>query len=94
MSMPLAVHQVIIRPLVTEKISNIEGLYGFIVHKDANKIQIRKAVETLFDVKVAFVNTLNSKPLLKAFGRKKGVVKAYKKAYVRLIDSAIDFNTL
>ncbi len=53
--------QVIIRPVVSEKSYDlIEGnVYTFVVHPDANKIEIRQAVETIFGVKVAKVNTLN-----------------------------------
>jgi large subunit ribosomal protein L23 len=54
---------VILRPVVSEKSYGLldHGVYTFIVHPDANKIQIRQAVEAIFDVRVVNVNTLNRK---------------------------------
>lgn len=53
--------QVIIKPIVSEKSYALldQGVYTFQVHPNANKIQIRQAIETIFDVKVSRVNTLN-----------------------------------
>jgi len=53
--------QVIQKPVVSEKSYALldQGVYTFQVHPDANKIEIRQAIETIFDVKVARVNTLN-----------------------------------
>ena len=52
---------VILRPVVSEKSYGLldENAYTFVVHPEANKIQIRQAVEAIFGVKVAKVNTLN-----------------------------------
>lgn len=52
---------VVIRPIVSEKSYSLleDGAYTFLVHPDANKIEIRHAIETIFDVRVAKVNTLN-----------------------------------
>ena len=53
---------IIIKPVITEKMTNLgEKLnrYGFIVHKRANKLQIKKAVEDLYGVDVDSVNTMN-----------------------------------
>lgn len=52
---------VLIKPLVTEKISemNEKGKYGFIVDRKANKIEIKKAVEKMYGVNVESVNTMN-----------------------------------
>ncbi|HEY2333171.1 MAG TPA: 50S ribosomal protein L23 [Acidimicrobiales bacterium] len=52
---------VVIRPVVSEKsyALNDTGAYTFVVHPDANKIQIRQAVESIFGVRVLKVNTLN-----------------------------------
>jgi large subunit ribosomal protein L23 len=52
---------VILRPVVSEKTMSLvdENAYTFIVHPDANKIEIRDAIEAIFNVKVAKVNTLN-----------------------------------
>jgi large subunit ribosomal protein L23 len=54
---------VILEPVVSEKSYNLldEGAYTFKVHPDANKIQIRQAIEAIFDVKVAKVTTANRK---------------------------------
>ena len=52
---------VILRPVVSEKSYGLldSGAYTFVVHPDANKIEIRQAVESIFDVRVTNVNTLN-----------------------------------
>ena len=92
--MKIPLHQVIVRPIMTEKATSVEGVYTFFVHKDANKVLIRKAVETMFSVKVSAVNTLNYKPIVRAFGRKKGVEKGYKKAYIRVSEGVINFSSL
>ena len=54
---------VIRQPVVSEKSYALldSGVYTFVVHPDANKIQIRQAVESVFNVRVANVNTLNRK---------------------------------
>ena len=54
---------VIIQPVVSEKSYGLldDGVYTFVVHPDANKTEIRQAVETIFNVRVAKVNTLNRK---------------------------------
>ena len=54
---------VIIRPVVSEKSYALldAGVYTFVVHPEANKIEIRQAVEAIFNVRVANVNTLNRK---------------------------------
>ena len=54
---------VILRPVVSEKSYGLldDGAYTFIVHPDANKVEIRKAVEAIFNVRVSKVNTLNRK---------------------------------
>ena len=74
--------------VVTEKsAANAEkGIYTFKVAKSANKIQIKDAVEKTFGVKVASVNTLNTKAKSKRVGRYTGTTKAYKKAIVTLKD--------
>ncbi|MBE6159270.1 MAG: 50S ribosomal protein L23 [Firmicutes bacterium] len=74
--------------VVTEKsAANAEkGIYTFKVAKSANKIQIKDAVEKTFGVKVASVNTLNTKAKSKRVGRYTGTTKTYKKAVVTLKD--------
>lgn len=77
---------IIIRPVITEKsmmgISNKR--YTFRVAMDANKIEIAQAVETLFGVKVAKVNTLHVKGRAKRVGRNSGYTSNWKKAIVTL----------
>lgn len=54
---------VILRPIVSEKSYALldNGVYTFVVHPDSNKTEIRQAVESIFNVRVAKVNTLNRK---------------------------------
>ncbi len=86
---------IILKPVLTEK--GYDGIaskkYAFYVKKDANKTEIKLAVEKLFGVQVAKVNTLNSKGKLKRMGRNQGYTPDRKKAIVTLkADSkAIEF---
>ncbi|NLU50819.1 MAG: 50S ribosomal protein L23 [Syntrophomonadaceae bacterium] len=77
---------VIVRPLVTEKTMNLlaDNKYTFIVDKNANKTEIRKAVEELFKVKVDKVYTMNIKGKKKRTGRFVGRKPNRKKAIVSL----------
>lgn len=79
---------IIIAPVITEKTATLgEGnVYTFKVAKDANKVQIKKAIEEAFGVKVVKVNTLNTKAKAKRVGRYTGKTKTYKKAYITLAD--------
>ena len=79
---------VIIAPVITEKsaIQTENNVYTFKVAKDANKIQIKKAIEEAFGVKVEKVNTLNTKSKSKRVGRYTGKTQTYKKAFVTLKD--------
>ena len=75
------------KPRITEKSAiagSISNSVVFEVAKDANKIEIRKAVEKIFDVKVKAVRTLNYKGKEKRVGRNIGKRKDWKKAYVSL----------
>ena len=83
--------QILLRPLISEKgtfLKEKANQVAFFVNKDANKIQIKKAVEEAFGVRVEAVNVVNKKPQAKTFarGRKRlaGRVPGYKKAYVTL----------
>ena len=81
------VYDVIRRPLITEKghaKREEENTLCFEVHPDANKIEIRQAVETVFRVKVAEVRTSNYAGKLRRRGRFTGYASDWKKAYVRL----------
>ena len=80
-------YHLIRRPLVTEKATDESArrnAYGFRVPRDANKVEIRQAVERLFNVKVLRVNTLNVKSKWKIRGRNIGRTQEWKKAMVVL----------
>ena len=79
-------YDVIIKPLLTEKsYSDVANKkYAFIVKRDANKAEIKKAVVDIFGVKVDKVNTLNYDGKFKVQGRAQGYTSKYKKAYVTL----------
>lgn len=77
---------IIIAPVITEKsaILEQEGKYVFKVDTKANKVQIKKAIEKIFNVKVESVNTMNSHPKKKRVGKYTGMTNKYKKAIVKL----------
>ena len=90
---------IIIKPIVTEKMT-VQGeklnRYGFIVDRDANKLQIKAAVEQAYNVTVADVNTNNYHGKRKSRYTKAGMINGrtnhYKKAYVTLAgEDKIDF---
>ena len=83
-------HDIIIRPIITEKsmAAAQEKKYVFEVAKKTNKVEIAKAVETVFGVKVAKVNTVNVRGRLRRQGRFEGYTKAWKKAYVTLTEES------
>ena len=78
--------EVIIKPIITERSSeNLqEGKYTFKVNKKATKIEIAKAVEKLFEVKVLKVNTISVKGKEKRVGAHKGMTSDWKKAIVTI----------
>ncbi len=81
------VHAVLIQPLLTEKITGLRertNTVGFIVHPDANRVQIKRAVETLLKVKVEKVNVMNVRGKVKRLGRFSGKRSDWKKAFVTL----------
>ena len=86
---------IILAPVLTEK--GYDGIedkrYAFYVKKDANKTEIKDAVEKIFGVKVASVNTVTCKGKLKRMGRHAGYTPDRKKAIVTLKEDskAIDF---
>jgi large subunit ribosomal protein L23 len=87
--------EIIVRPLMTEKISTLQesqNKVAFIVDRSANKIEIRKAVEDRFNVKVKKVATINMKGKVKRLGRFEGRRSHWKKAIVTLKEGfTIDF---
>jgi large subunit ribosomal protein L23 len=90
---------IIVRPVVTEKMnSQTDGLrrYGFIVNNKANKVQIKKAVETLYGVTVEAVNTMRYAGKRKSRYTRTGFISgrenAFKKAVITLREGdTIDF---
>jgi large subunit ribosomal protein L23 len=90
---------IIEKPIISEKMNQLgEKLsrFGFVVDNRANKIQIKKAIEDLYDVEVIAVNTMNYSGKTKARSTKAGYIsgrtKAFKKAIVTLAEGqSIDF---
>lgn len=80
-------NQIIRRPLVTEKSTILreeENVISFEVDRNANKIQVKNAVEELFKVKVEEVRLFNVRGKMKRMGRFVGKRRDWRKAYVRL----------
>ena len=79
---------VILSPVVSEKSYALldEGRYTFIVHPSSNKTEIKEAVQSIFGVKVASVNTMNRKGKRKRFGMTYGKRKDTKRAIVTLAE--------
>ncbi len=78
---------VIKAPIITEKSATLKengNVVVFSVDPKANKVQIKKAVEKIFNVKVESVNTINVKPRKKRVGRYAGLTNRKKKAIVKL----------
>ncbi|MDO4565966.1 MAG: 50S ribosomal protein L23 [Oscillospiraceae bacterium] len=77
---------IVLAPVITEKsmAATADKKYTFKVAKDAGKIEIAKAVEELFDVKVAKVHTISVRGKLRRQGRYQGYTAAWKKAIVTL----------
>lgn len=96
----LKYYDVIQKPVVTEKSMNVmaDKKYTFYVHPDATKVQIKEAVEKMFEgTKVARVNTVTVPGKMKRRGRTQGMTADRKKAIVTLTEESKDieiFNTL
>lgn len=78
---------VLVAPHMSEKayrVGDTNNQVTFKVLPDASKLEIKRAVEKLFEVQVAEVKTVNVKGKVRRFGRIEGKTKAWKKAYVRL----------
>ena len=83
----MTIHEVILKPIVTEKgvaKKETENTLCFEVAGEANKTQVRQAVEKLFKVKVANVRTMNLEGKLRRRGKFAGYRSEWKKAYVKL----------
>ncbi|MRR56729.1 MAG: 50S ribosomal protein L23 [Deltaproteobacteria bacterium] len=89
------IYDVIQKPLISEKTTiekESKGIVAFQVHRDANKLEIKEAVEKLFKVDVVGVNTITVAGKVKRFGRHHGKRSNWKKAYVTLKEgSKVDF---
>lgn len=91
--------EILLKPLVTEKLTaqaDEFNRYGFVVNKNANKVQIKKAVEDMYSVAVETVNTMRyggkTKMRHTKAGLQVGKTNSYKKAIVTLVDGdKIDF---
>ena len=86
--MNLIAHDIIIRPIITEKSSSLMEMnkYTFEVHSSANKIQIRNAVEEIFKVKVLGVHVISVHGKPKRMGAFQGKSRSWKKAVVCLAE--------
>ena len=88
------IYSVLKGPCLTEKASilqEIDGRVVFKVHPKANKIEVKRAVELLFNVKVKNVRTANMHGKQKRVGKAVGFTKNWKKAYVTLSEGEINF---
>lgn len=82
-------YDIIKAPIITEqstKLIESQNRYTFKVDRKANKVEIKKAVESIFNVKVLSVNTINVLPKFKRMGKYEGYKSAYKKAVVKLAE--------
>ncbi len=88
-------YRILEKPLVTEKSTMMQeqgNRVMFQVKRSANKMQIKEAVQSIFNVTVLGVNTINVKPKSRRMGRHVGLTKAWKKAIVLLKEGdRIDF---
>ena len=86
--------EIIKGPIITEKSNDLlenEGKYTFKVALEANKVEIKQAIEAIFNVKVLDINTVKVLPKRRRVGKYEGYRPAYKKAIVKLAkDEKID----
>jgi large subunit ribosomal protein L23 len=81
-------HQIILRPLITEKNTNLMAYnkYSFEVDRNANKAQIKHAIEEIFNVTVTKVHTMNMRGKMRRRGMQYGYTADWKKAIVTLTE--------
>jgi len=84
----IADYGILIRPIITEKTTGSPNLVGFLVNPRASKTEIRAAVERVFNVKVARVNTCNTLGKIKRTSRSSGRRAETRKAYVTLVEGS------
>jgi large subunit ribosomal protein L23 len=85
--MNVGMHWILVQPLLTEKITGLReknNTVGFVVHPEANRVQVKQAVESLLKVKVEKVNLMNVRGKMKRLGRFAGRRSDWKKAFVTL----------
>lgn len=85
--MNVGMHWILLQPLLTEKITGLReksNTVGFVVHPEANRVQVKQAVESLLKVKVEKVNLMNVRGKMKRLGRFAGRRSDWKKAFVTL----------
>lgn len=85
----MTAYEIIKKPIITEKSEILRrdfNKYTFEVNRKANKIEIKKAIESIFNVKVEDIATLNIKPVTKRHGAKLYKTSAKKKAIVKLAE--------
>lgn len=77
---------VLVKPRISEKAGALgaRGKYVFVVHRSANKVEIKKAIERTYKVKVTQVNVLNTSGKRRSYGRTAGRTSPFKKAIVTL----------
>ncbi|OEU47056.1 MAG: 50S ribosomal protein L23 [Desulfobulbaceae bacterium S3730MH12] len=88
------IYSILKGPCLTEKaalLQEVEGKVVFKVHPKANKVEVKRAVEQLFNVKVKDVRTANMHGKQKRVGKTIGFTKDWKKAYVTLSEGEINF---
>jgi large subunit ribosomal protein L23 len=86
----MTAQEIVVRPIITEKSMAGIGMkkYTFEVAKNATKIDIARAVETLFGVKVCKVNTMHVRGQMRRQGKSEGYTQSWKKAIVKLTDES------
>jgi large subunit ribosomal protein L23 len=91
-------YEIIKAPIITEQSTQLiesQNRYTFKVERSANKVEIKKAIEAIFNVNVLSVNTVNVLPKFKRMGKYEGYKPAYKKAVVKIAEGQkIDAFTL
>ena len=88
---------VLIRPIISEKseiMSDSQNKYSFVVARDANKIEIKNAVQAKFEVSVTAVNTVIMPSKAKSRNTKSGLIKGRKSSYKKAIVTVADGETL
>ena len=88
---------IIIKPIVTEKMTEMgekSNRYGFMVERTANKVQIKKAVEEMYNVTVVDVNTLIAAPKLKQRYTKSGIIAGKKASFKKAVVTVANGETI